>query len=306
MPHADKTTPRLGSSITALVTPFTSDNQVDLDAYEKLMIWQAQSGIDAVVCCGSTGESPTVTTNEKHAIFERAAAVGKRIGLKVIANIGSNDTRSSCELAAYAENLGFDGLMAVVPYYNKPPQAALIKHYQAIASFAPNTTLMLYNVPGRSVIDMANETIIELVRSCDTIRALKQAAVHVESDVLLLEALSDIADFHLYAGNDDQIVNLMEIGASGVVTTVGNVAPRRLSELVRAAYAHDLTQARELEAALLPLINELFLTTNPIMVKAALNELGHAVGTLRLPLIDATDEQIEHLRSVMELSAPVE
>lgn len=287
---------RFGHLLTAVVTPFGEDHTVDFDALQKFAAWQFDKGADSLVVCGTTGESPTLTQADKLDMFRAVKEVAQGRG-KVIANVGSNCTRSSIQLAVEAQKTGVDGLMAVTPYYNKPPQEGIYQHFRAIAE-AVDLPLMVYNIPGRCVVNIEPDTIIRLTHDCDNIACLKQAVEGFEQTKKILAEARE--DFEVFSGNDEQTLEMMRLGGSGVVSTISNVTPDRMSRLCNAVAAGNLEKAQAEHDALLPLMGALFKTSNPILVKEALKMIGFDMGGVRLPLVNATPAQSAALAAVMK------
>jgi 4-hydroxy-tetrahydrodipicolinate synthase len=289
------TTPRFGRMITAMVTPFDADGGLDLPRAGELVDRLLNTGSDALVVCGTTGESPTVFYDQKLDLFKTVLdAAGGRV--PVIANAGDNCTDDSVEFARKVVSLGVDAIMAVVPYYNKPPQEGLYRHFRAIAE-AVDVPVILYNIPGRSVINMEPDTILRLAHDCENIVALKQA----NSDLSQTAAVIDGAPegFEVLSGDDELTLPMMGLGGSGVISVVAHVAGARFKEMIEAQVAGDHTRALRIHLELLPLMKTLFLTANPILVKKALELQGFSVGGVRLPLVEATDEHTAELERVM-------
>ena len=281
-----------GSVLTAMVTPFDAAGEVDMDAAARLMHDLVEQGSDGLVLSGTTGEAPTLTDDEKIALFRLGVKeVGG--GAPVIANTGSNDTAHSVHLTQAALEAGVDGVLAVTPYYNKPPRAGLIGHFAAIAEVG--APVILYNIPGRSVINMEPDLIAELA-AIENIVAIKEA----NPDRAHMEAVAAIDGLVLYAGNDDTFIDALELGGAGVISVASHLVGVRMGEMARCAADGDLPRARELDASLHDLYAALFVTANPILVKAALEMTGRlpAAG-LRLPLIEATPVQRDILSTVL-------
>ncbi len=288
-------TPRFGRMIPAMVTPFDENRELDLNQARALARRLVEGGSDALIINGTTGESPTVFYPQKMKLFE--AVVSEVAGqVPVIANVGDNCTADTLDFAREVEALGVDGFMLVVPYYNKPPQEGLYQHFKTIAQ-AVDLPCILYNIPGRCVINMTAQTTLRLAHDCPNIVAIKEASGDLEQVKAIIADAP--ADFDVYSGDDALTYDMMKLGADGVISTIGNVAPDRMKEIVTLCASGDFDQARKAHEALLPLMDELFITSNPIMVKEALNLLGFSVGGVRLPLVDATPEQSEELARVM-------
>lgn len=287
--------PVFGRLITAMVTPFDDDLAVDLDRAQQLAVRLADGGCDGIVVCGTTGESPTVTRAQKLDLFKAVAqAVGERC--KVIANVGGNSTADSASLAQDAAKLDIDGFLAVVPYYNKPPQTGLYQHYRTIAE-AGGLPLVLYNIPGRCVVNMTAETTLSLAHDVDNIVAIKEASGNMEQIATI--AKDAPRDFAVYSGDDEATLEIMGLGGVGVISTIGNIAPMRMKEIVSLEAQGHHEEAQAANDALVPLMRTLFITSNPIMVKEAFDLLGFSMGGLRLPLVRATEEQRAELAEVM-------
>jgi 4-hydroxy-tetrahydrodipicolinate synthase len=289
------TTPRFGRMITAMVTPFDDDLELDLTRAQELALKLIDEGSDALVVCGTTGESPTVFYPQKLDLFSAVIeAVDGRV--PIIANAGDNCTHDSVEFAKKVEKLGVDGIMAVVPYYNKPPQEGLVQHFCAIGH-AVDLPVILYNIPGRCVINAEPATILEIARRCENVVALKQANPDLSQTAAVLSEAPD--GFHVYAGDDELTLPMLGLGGAGVISVVSHVAGPRFKEMIEAQMAEDHTHALRIHLELLPLMKALFVTSNPIMVKKGLELQGFPVGGVRLPLIEATSAQTEELARVM-------
>jgi 4-hydroxy-tetrahydrodipicolinate synthase len=285
-----------GRVLTAMITPFSEDGSLNLAVVEKLAAHLADSGTDAVVVCGTTGESPTLTWDEEHELFQvvKKAVTGKA---KVIAGTGSNSTRESIAATQKAAKLGVDGSLQVVPYYNKPPQEGMYRHFKAIAESNPDMPLMLYNIPGRTGQNLLPETVARLAE-IPNIVAIKEATGSTDqaSQVRRLTP----PDFTIYSGDDSMTLPLLSVGGSGVVSVASHLVGEQLQEMVQAFEAGSPQKATEIHLKLLPLFKALFATTNPIPLKYALKLQGWDVGSPRLPLCDASDEVKSKVKAVME------
>ena len=291
-----KATIPFGRFIPAMITPFDENKDLDLKRAQELAVRLVDKGSDALIICGTTGESPTVFYPQKIELFKAVIeAVGDRV--PVIANVGDNCTADSMEFAHEVAKLGVDGIMAVVPYYNKPPQEGLYQHFKNIAG-AAGIPMILYNIPSRCVINMEAETTLRLAHDVDNIVAVKEASGKFDQIKQIVDEAPD--GFVVFSGDDEATMHLMELGGYGVITTIGNVAPERMKEIVTAMADGDFARAEQAHNALRPLMKELFITANPIMVKAALQLVGFDCGGVRLPLIDASAEQIAELAEVMK------
>ena len=284
-----------GRLIPAMVTPFDADLNLDLPRAQELGNRLLDGGCDSLLVNGTTGESPTVFYPQKMELFRAVIeAAGGRA--PIIANVGDNCTADSVEFAKQVVKLGVDGIMLVVPYYNKPPQEGLYRHFAAIAN-AVDVPVILYNIPGRSVVNMTAETTLRLANDIENIIAIKEAS----GDLRQVRAILDEAPegFFVYSGDDSLTLPIMGLGGEGVISTIANVAPARMKEIVDAQANGEHTRAVSCDIRLQPLMKELFVTANPILVKEALKLIGFPVGGLRLPLIEATPEQSAHLAQVM-------
>jgi 4-hydroxy-tetrahydrodipicolinate synthase len=289
------TTPRFGRMITAMVTPFTAGLELDLPRAGELANKLLDEGSDALVVCGTTGESPTVFYDQKIELFRAVIdAAGERA--PIIANAGDNCTDDSVEFARKVVGLGVDAIMAVVPYYNKPPQEGLYRHFKAIAN-AVDVPVILYNIPGRCVINLEPATIVRLANDCENIVALKQANSDLSQAATVLDNTPD--GFEVFSGDDELTLPMMATGGTGVISVVSHVAGMRFKEMIEAQVAGDHTRALRIHLELLPLMKALFITANPIMVKKALELQGFSVGGVRLPLVEATDAQTAEVERVM-------
>ena len=286
---------RFGRMIPAMVTPFDENRELDLDRAQALADRLVQGGSDALIINGTTGESPTVFYPQKMDLFRAVvSAVDGRV--PVIANVGDNCTADTVDFASKVALLGVDGFMCVVPYYNKPPQEGLYRHFKTIADSA-ELPIILYNIPGRCVVNMTAETTLRLAHDCDNIVAIKEASGKFDQIEDIVKGAPD--DFVVYSGDDSATLDIMKLGGVGVISTIGNVAPARMKEIVDLAAAGEWERAEAANERLMPLMEGLFETSNPILVKAALGLVGFPVGGVRLPLVDATEEQIDRLAGIM-------
>jgi len=283
-----------GDILTAMVTPFTADLQVDHVAFVRLADYLLANGSDGLVVAGTTGESPTLTDDEKVALFRHAVEVATGRG-PVIAGTGSNDTEHSVALTRRAEDAGVDAVLAVTPYYNKPPERGLKAHFAAIAG-ATTLPVVIYNIPSRCVINLSPELLAELA-AVDNIVAVKQANPDLAESRRLRELAPELG---LYAGNDDMTRDVAAMGGWGCISVASHLVGHELKELVAAARAGDDARARALDERLAPLFETLFITANPIPLKAALNALGHDVGGLRLPLVEASDDERRRVEAELQ------
>ncbi len=281
-------------SCVALSTPFT-DNSINYATFGKLIDFQISEGTDAILVCGTTGEPPTMTLKERREAIEFAVdRVAGRI--PVIAGTGGNDTKTVIEASIDAQNLGVDGLLIVTPYYNKTTQRGLIAHYTAIAQ-AVHIPIIIYNVPGRTGLNMLPTTLYELSK-IENIVGIKEASGNIAQVVEMARLCEGSID--LYSGNDDMVVPLLSVGGKGVISVVANIAPRDTHDMVYSFLEGDIEKSYNLQFKLKPLIDALFLEVNPIPVKAALNLMGFEMGSPRLPLIDMSNDNLAILRQRME------
>ncbi len=266
-------------SIVAIVSPMREDGALDFDAYRRLIEWHVAEGTNAIVAVGTTGESPTVDPDE-HGELIRVAVEAVKGHIPVIAGTGGNSTREAIELTRHAKTVGASATLQVVPYYNKPTQEGLYRHFRQIAETV-DLPVILYNVPGRTVADLANDTTVRL-SDVPGIVGIKDATGDLARASDLLKRLP--SHFAIYSGNDDTALALMLLGGHGVISVTANVAPKLMSELAKAALAGDLARARQINNQLLPLHLKLFVEPNPIPVKWALAKMGRIPSGIRLPM----------------------
>ncbi|MEB3352219.1 MAG: 4-hydroxy-tetrahydrodipicolinate synthase [Cyanobacteriota bacterium] len=290
-----------GRVLTAMVTPFAADGGLDLPVASRLAAHLVGHGSDGLVLCGTTGESPTLSWEEEHRLF---AAVREAVGpaVPVLAGAGSNCTAEAVEAAGQAGRHGADGVLVVVPYYNKPPQDGLEAHFGAIAAAAPDLPVMLYNIPGRTGCSLAPDTAVRLSRTHANIVAYKAAAGSPEEVSLLRQAGAD--RLAIYSGDDALTLPMLAVGAVGVVSVASHLVGPEISAMVNAFLAGDAAAALAQHERLLPLFQALFCTTNPIPVKAALELSGWPVGAPRLPLLPANDTVRQLLSSTLAALRP--
>ena len=284
----------LSGSVVAIVTPMHEDGSLDLDAFRKLMDWHISEGTDGIVVVGTTGESPTVDCDEHHLLIKTAVEHGNR-RVPIIAGTGANSTREAIELSAYAKQVGADMSLSVVPYYNKPTQEGLYQHFRAIAE-AVDIPQILYNVPGRTVADLSNETTLRLAQ-IPNIVGLKDATGNLERGSDLLRQIP--AGFSVYSGDDATALAMMLLGGHGVISVTANVAPRLMHEMCAAALRQDIPRARELNNRLLGLHRHLFVEANPIPVKWALAQTKQIGNAIRLPLTPLSETYFDRVLAAM-------
>jgi 4-hydroxy-tetrahydrodipicolinate synthase len=288
---------KFGQVLTAMVTPFDQNGEVDFNATRILVDYLIDNGTDGIVVAGTTGESPTLSSDEKIALFKVVVdAVKGRV--PVIAGTGSNNTRASIGLTKQAEETGVDGIMLVAPYYNKPSQEGMYQHFKAIAESTP-LPIMLYNIPGRSGVTMSVETIVRLAQ-IENIVAVKEASGNLDA---MAEIISHApSDFTLYSGDDGLALPVLAIGGAGVVSVASHVIGNEMQEMINHFKNGQVQEAASAHRRLLPLMKALFTAPNPAPVKAALNINGVSVGGLRLPLLPLTEEEKSALQAVLPAS----
>ena len=284
-------------SIVAIVTPMHPDGSLDLATLRKLIDWHIEEGTDAIVIVGTTGESPTVSVDE-HCELIRVAVEHANKRIPVIAGTGGNSTTEAIELTHYAKKVGADASLLVVPYYNRPTQEGMYQHFRKIAE-AVDLPAILYNVPGRTVADMANETILRLAQ-VPRIVGVKDATGNIArgSDLIRLAP----KDFAVYSGDDATAMSLMLCGGKGNISVVANAAPRAMHELCVAAMGGNVSKAIEINNRMLPLQIKLFVEPNPVPVKWAMKEMGLIPSGIRLPLVPLAAEYHETVRAAMRES----
>ena len=278
---------------TAIATPF-DENGVNLEEFKRLIEFQISEGIDSIIVCGTTGESSTMTKEEKISAIKCAVETSNG-RVPIIAGTGSNNTAQAIEMSKLAESLGVDGLLLVTPYYNKTTQKGLIAHYSAIAKEV-SLPIILYSVPSRTGVNIAPETCLELSK-IDNIVAIKEASGDLSQIAKIANLCGD--NLTIYSGNDDQVLPILSLGGLGVISVLSNVKPKYTHDMVQYFFDGNIKEATKMQVDAIPLINALFAEVNPIPVKAALNIIGYNLGEPRLPLIPASDELVEKLKSLM-------
>ena len=282
----------LGEVLTAIATPFDPDLRVDIGRFRELALHLVENGSDGLVVTGTTGESPTLSDEERFALYEAAVdEVGDRA--TIVAGTGTYATEHSVHLTERAHEIGVDGLLVVTPYYNKPPVRGIVEHFKAIAAVS-DLPVIVYNIPGRVVLNLETETIAQLAE-LPTVRAVKQANPDLEQ----ARAIVDLG-LDLYAGDDDLLLPFLGVGGTGGVCVHTHVVGPQVKELVTRFRAGDVEGARELDRELAASIDLLRVVVNPIAIKCALNLLGHEVGGVRLPLVEANEEEREAVRGCLE------
>jgi 4-hydroxy-tetrahydrodipicolinate synthase len=286
-----------GRVLTAMVTPFDKKGHIDFAKTTQLVNYLINNGTDSLVIAGTTGESPTLSKEEKLALFSHVVkVVNKRI--PVIAGVGSNNTYASIELAKRAEQLGVDAIMVVAPYYNKPSQEGLFQHFTAIAD-GTTLPLMVYNIPGRSAVNILPETVIRLSK-LENIVAVKEASGDLNAMTEIITNTDE--DFLLYSGDDSMTLPVLSIGGAGVVSVVSHVIGNEMQEMVKAFFEGDNRRAARLHQKLLPIIEGLFAAPSPAPVKTALQIKGLDVGSVRLPLVGLNEQERKTLLSILNIN----
>ena len=279
---------------TAIVTPFDEDNQINFDEFKKLINFQLDNKVSAIVVCGTTGEASTLSKEEKEELIKYCVkVVNKRV--PVIAGVGSNNTAVVIENENYAEKVGVEGLLVVTPYYNKTTQAGLITHFKSIAE---NTSLpiILYNVPGRTGVDIKPDTYLELSK-IKNIVATKEASGDI-SKILKIRSLCKY-DLNIYSGNDDQILPVLSLGGIGVISVLSNIKPEFTSTMIEKYFNNNIEEAIKMQIEVSSLIDCLFKEVNPIPVKEALNILGFKCGKPRMPLVECSQSLKKELEKII-------
>ena len=278
---------------TAIVTPFTED-KINYPEFEKLLNFQIDNNIDAIIVCGTTGESPTLSMEEKKSLIDFTVKTVKS-RVPVIAGTGGNCTKTSIELSKYAESAGADGLLLVTPYYNKTTQKGLIAHYSSIAE-STNLPIILYNVPARTGLNITPDTCLKL-SEIENIVAIKEASGNISQIAEIASICKD--NLHIYSGNDDQILPILSLGGIGVISVLSNIAPNYVHSMVELYFKNEISKSTEMQLNSIPVISSLFSEVNPIPIKEALNQIGFNVGIPRLPLVKMTEEGQQKLQTLL-------
>lgn len=280
----------------AIVTPFKDNGEVDYERFAEMVEYQIENGTDAIIVCGTTGESSTLT-HEEHLDVIRCCVEKVNGRIPVIAGTGSNCTDTAIYLSTEAEKYGVDGLLLVTPYYNKATQKGLYQHFKAVAD-SVKVPVILYNVPSRTGCNIAPETVVKLCTEVENIVGVKEASGNL-SQIVKLMSLAD-GKVDLYSGNDDQITPLLALGGKGVISVLSNVAPRQTHEICAKFFAGDVSGSCAEQLRAIPLCNALFCEVNPIPVKKALNLQGRGAGILRMPLCEMEEENAVKLEKAMK------
>jgi 4-hydroxy-tetrahydrodipicolinate synthase len=285
---------QFGKIVTAMVTPFDHKGNIDFAKTTKLVNYLLENGTDSIVVAGTTGESPTLTTEEKVALFRHVVSVvnGR---VPVIAGTGSNNTHASIELTKKAEEAGVDAVMLVAPYYNKPNQEGLYQHFKAIAE-STSLPVMLYNIPGRSVVNISVDTVVRL-SEIPNIVAIKDASGNLDTMTEMIARTRE--DFLLYSGDDNITLPVLAIGGAGVVSVASHIIGNEMQQMIAAFEAGELAKAAKLHQKLLPIMKGLFAAPNPVPVKTALQLKGLDVGSVRLPLVPLTEQERIELMNLL-------
>lgn len=285
----------IGNIVTAMVTPFDENLNIDYDKTSQLLEHLIETKTDAVVVAGTTGESPTLSKDEKVALFKHVVKQVKG-RIPVIAGTGCNNTAESIALTQEAEAAGVDGIMLVIPYYNKPSQAGLYAHFSAIAK-ETKLPVMLYNIPGRSGVNLEAQTTIELSK-IENIKYIKEASANLEQMAEIIQNTDD--DFELYSGDDSLTLPVLSIGGRGVVSVSAHLVGNRMQEMVQSFKQGETKKAAQIHRELLPFFNTMFIAPNPTALKEGLNQSGVEVGSLRLPLIEANEVEKVAVKEALE------
>src|SRR3990170_4945474 len=283
-----------GAVVTAMVTPFGRDHSLDLDAAQALAAHLLGHGSESLVVAGSTGEPPTLTHEEKLELFAAVIEAAKGKG-KVVCGTGTYSTAETVELSREAEALGADGLLLVTPYYNKPPQRGLLEHFRRVAN-AVELPIVAYNIPGRTGIRIEHDTLLQMAEISNIVGVKDSTGDFQWISRLISEAPPD---FEVYSGDDWATFGYLCLGAVGIVSVAAHLVGARIRQLCDLIFAGDIPAARKVHEELTPLFNALFITSNPIPVKTALEMVGHPVGPPRLPLVPATAEERERIRKAL-------
>ena len=286
---------KLGRLLTAMVTPFNEEGKVDYEQTKKLALALLNSGSDGLVVSGTTGESPTLSREEKLRLFtEVKSAVGERGA--VIAGTGSYNTAESLELTKEAERIGVDACLLVVPYYNKPTQAGLYQHFKTIAQ-GTSLPCIIYNVPARTVVNLSADTVIKLSQ-IDNIIGVKEASGNLDQIAKIISGAKD--GFLVWSGNDNDTFSIIALGGYGIISVASHLVGNQIKEMIDSFISGKVTEAANIHRRLLPLVNALFIVSNPIPLKYALNHVGFNVGKLRLPLTEPDEKSAAFIRDTLK------
>ncbi len=285
-----------GQVITAMITPFNEDGSVDYEGAAALAKHLAANGSDGILVCGTTGEGATMTDEEKLTLFKKIVEAIDG-SASVIANTGSNDTQHSIELTKEAEKLGVDGILAIVPYYNKPNQEGCFQHFKAIAE-STSLPVILYNVPGRTGGNLLPSTVKRVVDACPNVVGIKEASGNLEQAAEIHRLLPE--NFLLYSGDDSLTLPMLAVGGVGIISVASHVIGSEIKEMITAFFAGDVKKAAALHAANLRMMKDMFITVNPIPVKTCVRMMGLPGGYFRLPMVEASDSEKAHLEALLK------
>jgi 4-hydroxy-tetrahydrodipicolinate synthase len=290
--------PLFTGTATAIVTPFLEDESIDFKSFKKLIDSQIASGVEAIVVCGSTGESATLSAKEKISIYIQAVeySAGR---VPIIAGTGSNNTQDSVALTLIAKEHGADAVLLVAPYYNKPSQEGLFRHFKAIAD-AVDIPQIIYNVPGRTSVNISAKTQLKIARECKNVVGTKEASGNLEQMMHIIKNAPK--HFTLYSGDDVLTLPVITMGGKGVISVISNYAPKQFGDCVRAALKGKFTEAYKIHYNLLELMSLNFIETNPSPVKAALSLMGYIKEYLRLPMLPVSEENKEKIKNALKMS----
>ena len=287
-----------GQVITAMVTPFKNDLSIDFEAIEKLVNHLIKTGTDAICVAGTTGESPTLTHEEERELCKFVQKIANK-KVKIILGAGSNSTATAIESTKAAEKLGVDGVLSVVPYYNKPSQEGLLEHFGQIAK-STNLPIVLYNIPGRTGINMEPQTVSELAKNYKNIIGYKDATGNLENTSQVVQLTPKW--FLVYSGDDSLTLPMLSVGAVGVISVASHIVGNEIKDMINSFFTGKIEQAREIHNKLFPLFKELFKAPNPTCIKAALEIRGICKADLRLPLVKLNEKQLDELKEVMDIT----
>jgi len=287
----------IGRQLTAMVTPFTEQGEVDYEQAKKLALALIASGSDGVLVTGTTGESPVLSHEEE---FKLWAEVKKAVGSKgaVIAGSGSNCTAEAVESSIEAEKIGMDGCLLVVPYYNNPSQDGLYEHFKAIAKAVPKMPCILYNVPTRTVRNLAAETVIKLSNDCNNIVGIKEASANYDQIGKIISGSRE--GFRVWSGNDSDTFAILALGGYGIISVTAHLVGLQVKDMINSFVAGDIAKARRLHHYMMPLVNAMFVVANPCPVKYALNQVGFRVGKPRLPLVEPDPRSAQIIKDTLK------
>ncbi len=294
----------LKGSYTALITPFKGENseEIDYDAYKKLIDFQIKSGTNGLVPSGTTGESPTLTNKEHDSVIEKCIEYANGRA-KVLAGTGSNSTREAIERTSHAQHAGADAALIMTPYYNKPTQEGIFQHFKAIHD-ATNIPIVLYNIPGRSVVDINDETIVRIANACERVVGIKDATGDLSRPTNLKKLLGD-RKFCMLSGEDDTAIEFNRLGGDGCISVTSNIAPKEFSELQEASLNGDFERAEKINDKIKSLHEALFIETSPAPAKYAAKLVGLCNGGLRLPMVEISDETKAKVEKALKASGKI-